>query len=104
MNIVKIIENNQIDVKNFEFRTGDKISVNFKILDTNIRKKQYNFEGYIIAIKGTGINTTCTLRKSSFGENVEKTFFINSPLVNSFTLIKKGNKKQAKLYYMKDKL
>ena len=101
MNIVKDIENNQNTLKFFNFKPGDKISVNFKVLDNSIRKKNYDFEGFIVSIKRNGISSTCTLRKNSFGEYVEKTFFINSPLINSFTLTKKSKKTRAKLYHDK---
>ncbi len=104
MNVLKEIESRELKEKKFDFKVGDKISVNFKILDTTIRKKNYDFTGFIIAIKNNGINRTCTLFKKSFGEDVEKTFFINSPLINSFTLIKESKYKKSKLYNMKDKL
>lgn len=86
-----------------DFKVGDKICVNFKISDMNIRKKNYNFEGLVIAIKNKGLNTTCTVRKISLGEGVEKTFFIHNTNINFIKIIKHGIIKQSKIYYMRNK-
>ncbi|HFL8819286.1 MAG TPA: 50S ribosomal protein L19 [Candidatus Azoamicus sp. OHIO2] len=103
MTILKKIEQLQLKDKNFNFKVGDKICVNFKIMDSNIRKKNYNFEGLVISIKNNGLNSTCTIRKISLGEGVEKTFFIYNTNINFIKIIKLGLVKQAKLYYMRHK-
>ena len=103
MNIVNQVEKYQITERNFIFKSGDKISVNFKITDKTIRKKNYNFDGIIIAVKNNGLNSTYTVRKVSFGEGVEKTFFIHSPNVNFIKLIKSGDFRKSKLYYIRNK-
>lgn len=97
---------NFLDKKNqikFDFKPGDKICINFKNVDEKIRKKSYNFEGIIISIKNNGISSTCTVRKISFGEGIEKTFFTNSPNINSIKLIKNATYSKSKLYFLRKK-
>lgn len=81
------------------FKVGDIICVNFNIIEKGYKGRTQNFEGLVISIKKKSFNATCTIRKISFGEGVEKTFFINSPTIN-FIKIKKSNiVRKAKLYY-----
>lgn len=101
MNILNKIEKFQISEN--KFKVGDKVCVNFTNFDDSIRKKNYTFEGLIIALKNNGLNTTCTIRKVSFGEGVEKTFFIHNPNVKSISIIKTVKHKKSKLYYMRKK-
>ncbi len=96
--IKKIMVTSNVEIS---FNVGDKILVNFKVMNDDTRKKNYNFEGMVLAIRKNGINPTCTIRKISLGEGVEKTFFINNPNVNFIKVIKKGSLKKAKLYYLR---
>lgn len=104
MNIYETI--NSIENKNKiikpKFNTGDTISINFKITEKGYKDRTQTFEGLVLAIKKTGINSTCTLRKISFGEGVEKTFFINSPTINWIKIKKYGLTRKSKLYYIKN--
>lgn len=102
MNIVKNYLKKKYKME-FNFKTGDEICINFKNIDEKARKKSYNFEGVVIALKRNGISTTCTVRKMSFGEGVEKTFFINSPNINDIKLIKSKLFKKSKLYFLRNK-
>ena len=86
---------------NLDFNTSDTICVNFKIIEKGYKNRTQNFEGIVISIKNNGINTTCTLRKISFGEGVEKTFFLNSPTINWIKVKKYGVTRKSKIYYIK---
>ncbi len=102
MNIIKAIEKDfKLNDNKLNFRSGYIIRVNFKVLNEKTRKKNYNFEGVVISIKKNGINTTCTIRKISYGEGVEKTFFLNSPAINSINIIKKIGIRKSKYYYIR---
>jgi len=74
--------------------------VNFNIIDNKYKNRSQNFEGLVLSIKN-GLNPTCTIRKISFGEGVEKTFFINSPTINWIKIKKQGLVRKSKLYYIK---
>ena len=100
--IINEIEKKQIK-QSLTFKVGDLICVNFKIFDKEKKSKNQNFEGLVIAIHKNGLNTTCTLRKISYGEGVEKVFFINSPVINSIEIKKQNTVKQAKIYYIRHK-
>ncbi|HIH2763051.1 MAG TPA: 50S ribosomal protein L19 [Candidatus Azoamicus sp.] len=98
--IINEIEKQQIR-QHITFKVGDLICVNFKILDKENKSKNQNFEGLVIAINKNGLNSTCTIRKFSFGEGVEKVFFINSPLINSIQIRKQNKVKKSKIYYIR---
>lgn len=100
-NIIKNINTNKSINNSPDFKTGDTICVNFNIIDNKYKNRNQNFEGIVIAIKNNGINSTCTLRKISYGEGIEKTFFIHSPTVNWIKIKKKGLVKKSKIYYIK---
>lgn len=101
MNIIKKLENKQIKENKLTFKTGDTICVNFKIIDNKYKNKKQSFEGIVLAIKKNGLNTTCTIRKVSLGEGVEKTFFLYSPTINWIKIKKIGITKKSKIYYIK---
>lgn len=84
------------------FKAGDIICVNFSITEKGFKNKTQNFEGIVLSIKNNGISSTCTLRKSSFGEGVEKTFFINNPNVNWIKIKKQGFFRKSKIYYARN--
>lgn len=100
--IIKEIEKTQLK-STTPFKVGDIICVNFKIFDKENKGKSQNFEGLVIAINKNGLNSTCTLRKISFGEGVEKVFFINSPTINSIQVKKSNIIRQSKIYYIRHK-
>ncbi|MEN3013919.1 MAG: 50S ribosomal protein L19 [Endomicrobiia bacterium] len=86
-----------------EFKVGDTIKVTFKFIEEGVEKKQ-TFEGIVIAKRGRGINSTFTLRKISYGVGVERIFPLYSPSIESISVVKKGNVRKAKLYYLRGKI
>ena len=85
-----------------EFFPGDIIKVGVKITEGKRDRIQY-FEGVCIAKKNRDLNSSFTVRKISFGEGVERTFALYSPIVNSIKVIRSGKVKRAKLYYLRDR-
>ena len=85
-----------------EFFAGDTIKVGVRIVEGKRERIQY-FEGVCIAKKNRNINSSFTVRKISFGEGVERTFALYSPIVGSIKVIRSGNVRRAKLYYLRDR-
>ena len=85
-----------------DFFPGDIIKVGVKITEGKRDRIQY-FEGVCIAKKNRDINSSFTVRKISFGEGVERTFALYSPIVDSIKVIRSGQVRRAKLYYLRDR-
>ncbi|MDP3888996.1 MAG: 50S ribosomal protein L19 [bacterium] len=87
-----------------EFGPGDLVAVSQRIKEAGKERLQV-FEGDVIAIKNNGISSTFTVRKiSAHGVSVERIFPLNSPLIKSIEVIKKGDVRRAKLYYVRDRV
>lgn len=85
------------------FKTGDTIKVHVKIQESGKERIQM-FEGFVLKRSKTNSNeATFTVRKESFGIGVEKTFFINSPIVAMIELVKQGKVRQSKIFYMRER-
>jgi large subunit ribosomal protein L19 len=85
-----------------EFFAGDTIKVGVRISEGKRERIQY-FEGVCIAKKNRDINSSFTVRKISFGEGVERTFALYSTIIGSIKVIRSGNVRRAKLYYLRDR-
>jgi large subunit ribosomal protein L19 len=85
-----------------EFFPGDIIKVGVKITEGKRDRIQY-FEGVCIAKKNRDLNSSFTVRKISFGEGVERTFALYSPIVDSIKVTRSGDVRRAKLYYLRDR-
>jgi len=85
-----------------EFFAGDTVKVGVRIVEGKRERIQY-FEGVCIAKKNRDINSSFTVRKISFGEGVERTFALYSPIVGSIKVIRSGQVRRAKLYYLRDR-
>ena len=85
-----------------EFFAGDTIKVGVRIVEGKRERIQY-FEGVCIAKKNRDINSSFTIRKISFGEGVERTFALYSPIIGSIQVIRSGQVRRAKLYYLRDR-
>ena len=85
-----------------EFFAGDTIKVGVRIVEGKRERIQY-FEGVCIAKKNRDINSSFTVRKISFGEGVERTFALYSPIIGSIKVIRSGKVRRAKLYYLRDR-
>ena len=85
-----------------DFFTGDTVKVGVRIVEGKRERIQY-FEGVCIAKKNRDINSSFTVRKISFGEGVERTFALYSSVVGSIKVIRSGQVRRAKLYYLRDR-
>ena len=95
-NVKKILQKKKIP----EFFSGDTVKVGVRIVEGKRERIQY-FEGVCIAKKNRDINSSFTVRKISFGEGVERTFALYSPIIGSIKVIRSGKVKKAKLYYLR---
>jgi len=86
-----------------QFNVGDTIDVLVKIVEEGKSRAQ-TFEGIVIAKKGSSLGETFTVRKISYGEGVERVFPLHTPSIEKIVVIKKGDVKRAKLYYLKSKI
>ena len=84
-----------------QFRAGDHIKVNVKVIEGDKERVQ-SFEGDVVSIRGEGITRTFTVRKISSGVGVERIFRLNSPQIAKIELLKKGNVRRAKLFYLRN--
>ena len=97
-NVKKILAKKKIP----EFFAGDTIKVGVRIAEGKRERIQY-FEGVCIAKKNRDINSSFTVRKISFGEGVERTFALYSPIIGSIKIVRSGKVRRAKLYYLRDR-
>ncbi len=88
--------------KHPEFFPGDIVKVGVRITEGKRDRIQY-FEGVCIAKKSRDINSSFTVRKISFGEGVERTFALYSPIVDTIKVVRSGKVRRAKLYYLRDR-
>jgi large subunit ribosomal protein L19 len=100
VNLVEKITKNQIRTDLPEFRVGDTVKVDVKIIEGK-RERIQSFEGIVIKIVGGGISKTFTVRKISAGIGVERTFPVNSPKIDNVTVVRKGKVRRAKLNYLR---
>ena len=100
MNIIDKINENQIKSNVPEFRVGDTVKVDVKIIE-GTRERIQTFEGVVVARRGGSVSETFTVRKMSSGVGVERTFPIHSPKVAGITVVRKGKVRRAKLTFLK---
>ena len=103
MNAIAFVHGELTDKREIpNFRSGDNITVNYKIVEGNKERIQ-SFRGDVIKKQGTGFTATFTVRKISDGVGVERLFPLYSPNIDSIVLNKKGRIRRAKLYYQRDR-
>ena len=101
MNVIDKINEKQMRKDIPEFRVGDTVRVDVKIIEGK-RERIQAFEGIVIARKGSSVSETFTVRKISAGIGVERIFPINSPKIAKITVVRKGKVRRAKLNFLKD--
>ena len=101
MDIIKQIESESLrEVANFN--VGDTVRVNFKVIEGNKERIQA-YEGIVIARKHGGLRETFTVRRISSGIGVERTFPVHSPKIESIVVVRQGEVRRAKLYYLRER-
>ncbi len=96
------LEKEQMGKEIPEFSAGDTVVVQVKVKEGD-RERLQAFEGVVLAIKNRGINSSFTVRKISYGEGVERVFQTYSTLIDSITVKRRGDVRQAKLYYLRER-
>ncbi len=101
--IIKSIEDAQLRETPLKFNVGDTVRVSAQIKEGEKTRIQV-FEGTVIKTQGHGARQTFTVRKNSNGVGVEKTWPVNSPLVEKVEVVRRGKARRAKLYYLRDRV
>jgi large subunit ribosomal protein L19 len=101
--IIEQIEQRQLRPELPQFKAGDSVRVHFRVIEGQRQRIQV-FEGIVIKRQGAGVRETFTVRKSSFGVGVERTFPLHSPKINKIEVISIGDVNRAKLYYLRAKI
>jgi len=101
-NFIKMIEDEQIKEKVIpNFKPGDTVVVQVKVKEGE-RERLQAFEGAVIAKRNRGLNSSFTVRKTSYGEGVERVFQTYSPIIASIKVKRRGHVRRAKLYYLRN--
>ena len=100
-NIVEQIEQEQLKKDIPDFSPGDTVVVQVRVKEGE-RERLQAFEGIVIAKRNRGLNSAFTVRKISHGEGVERVFQTHSPSIGSVKVKRRGDVRQAKLYYLRD--
>ncbi len=100
---IKLIDQTQVRKDLPSFDIGDTIKMKIKVKEAD-KIRIHPFEGTVIKKTGHGLATAFTVRKISFGEGVERTFPVNSPVIDKIEVVAKGVVKRSKLYYLRDRL
>ena len=87
------------DIPNF--RPGDELKVHVRVIEGNKSRVQV-FQGLVISRRGSGVRETFTVRKISYGVGVERIFPVHAPVIEKIEVVRKGDVRRAKLYYLRD--
>jgi large subunit ribosomal protein L19 len=86
-----------------DFAPGDTVRVNVRVVEGG-RERVQIYEGVVIARNGGGVRASFTVRKMSFGVGVERIFPVHAPIIHSIEVIRRGDVRRAKLYYLRDRV
>ncbi len=103
MNKIKLVEEKYLKKDITKFNVGDTLRVEVKIVEGEKTRLQA-FEGIVIGKRGSGISSTFTMRRVSYGEGIERTFSLHSPLLEKISVVKAGKVRRAKLYYLRKRV
>ena len=101
METIEKVTSDQIKTDLPKFNSGEKIKVHVRVIEGDKERIQ-PFEGDVISIRGTGITKTFTVRKIASGVGVERIFPLNSPKIAKIEIIKQGDVRRAKLFYLRN--
>ncbi len=103
MDVIREVEKDIMPVRRqMNFEVGDTVKVHYKIVEGN-RERIQVFEGIVIAVDNSGMGKTFTVRKISFDVGVERIFPFYSPKIVKIEVVRKGKKRRAKLYYLRER-
>jgi large subunit ribosomal protein L19 len=101
MNILDVVDAASLRKDIPQFRAGDELKIHVRVIEGNKSRLQV-FQGVVIRRQGDGVRETFTIRKVSYGVGVERTFPVHTPVIEKIELVKKGDVRRAKLYYLRD--
>jgi len=101
-NIIEQLEAEQLKSDVPEFGPGDQVRVQVRVKEGN-RERLQAYEGVVIAKKNRGLNSSFTVRKIASGEGVERVFQTHSPLIAEIAVVRRGDVRRAKLYYLRER-
>ena len=101
MNILDAVDAASLRKDIPQFRAGDELKIHVRVIEGNKSRLQV-FQGVVIRRQGDGVRETFTIRKVSYGVGVERTFPVHTPVIEKIELVKKGEVRRAKLYYLRD--
>ena len=101
MNILDVVDAASLRKDIPQFRAGDELKIHVRVIEGNKSRLQV-FQGIVIRRQGDGVRETFTIRKVSYGVGVERTFPVHTPVIEKIELLKKGDVRRAKLYYLRD--
>ncbi len=103
MNAISFVHEQLTKISNVpEFKAGDNVTVNYKIVE-GVKERIQSFKGDVIKRQGVGATATFTVRKMSDGVGVERLFPVNSPNIDSIVVNKRGRVRRAKLYFLRER-
>jgi len=100
VDIIKNIEAEQMKKDIPDFKPGDTVKVDVKVVEGN-RERIQAFEGVVIKRRGSGLSETFTVRRVAYGVAVERCFPLHSPRIDKITVLRRGRVRRAKLYYLR---
>jgi large subunit ribosomal protein L19 len=100
MKATDLIDNESLRDDIPDFAPGDEVKVHVRVVEGNKERVQI-FQGNVIGRQGSGLQETYTVRKLSYGVGVERTFPLHTPTVNKIEVVKRGDVRRAKLYYLR---
>ncbi len=103
MNDLQLLENARLRDEVPDFRAGDAVKVHVRVVEGG-RERVQVFEGVVIARNGSGLRESFTVRKISFGVGVERVFPIHAPIIDRIEVVRRGDVRKAKLYYLRDRV
>ena len=101
MNILDVVDAASLRKDIPQFRAGDELKIHVRVIEGSKSRLQV-FQGIVIGRQGDGIRETFTIRKVSYGVGVERTFPVHTPVIEKIELVKKGDVRRAKLYYLRE--
>ncbi len=103
MNHLEAVESAHLRDDIPDFRPGDTVRVDVRVVEAG-RERIQAFEGVVIARNGSGVRASFTVRKISFGVGVERVFPLHAPIISSIQVLRRGDVRRSKLYYLRDRV
>ena len=101
MNVLDAVDAASLRKDVVNFRPGDEIKIHVRVIEGNKSRIQL-FQGIVIRRQGSGVRETFTIRKLAYGVGVERTFPVHTPVIEKYEMVRRGDVRRAKLYYLRD--